>query len=170
MTVLITVEVTNSFLPVFVIINNPAANIFGQKEKMKESRSVFQMTYSELNLIWNYRIWYVVPHCKAIFRAVFSVRAQVDMSGLNAELQLCRGARPGRSEYWSRTLDWEAGTLPGRGQGGCRREQSVGSRRSKTAVLSKVWDTGDEGWAFRFSSNLESLWFCLNIRPHYGQQ
>jgi len=55
-TVLITVEVTNSFLPVFVIINNPAANIFGQKEKMKESRSAFQMTYSELNLIWNYRI------------------------------------------------------------------------------------------------------------------
>ena len=38
MTVLITVEETNSFLPVSVIINNPVANIFGQKEKMKESK------------------------------------------------------------------------------------------------------------------------------------
>ena len=169
MTILITVEVINSFLPVFVIINNPAANIFGQKEKTKESRSAFQITYSELNLTWNYRIWYLVPHCKTIFRAVSSVRAQVDMSGLSAELQAGQGSKTWK--VWEPEQDpGLAGTLPGRSQGGCRREQSVGSRHSKPAVPSKVWDTGDEGWAFRFSSNLESLRFLLNIRPHYVQQ
>lgn len=85
--------------------------------------------------------------------------------------KLGRGARPGSSEDHNRTLAREAGKPARAGPG-----EDAGESKAlvldlqSLAVLSKVSDTGDEGWAFKFSSNLESPRFHLNIMHHYGQQ